>query len=107
MLFSGRADMGVSMKYMKMKNVIRLVAILALAASVTRGSTGAQQGETGTSHASATAGSIHVMEADAVAGGQAVESILCATLVLSSPFFPIAIIPAIPICYHAFVSPLW
>lgn len=99
--------MGVNMKHTKTQNVIRLVATLALAISFTQASPFAQHG-VGEPDAQATQAGIDVLQPDAVAGGQAsnVDLYICAALVLMSPFFPVAIIPAIPVCYNAYTGTL-
>lgn len=95
------------MKYIKMQNITRLAAALALAVSVTQGALLAD-GSVARSNAPATALSVQVQQADALAGGQAsnVSLYICAALVLMSPFFPLAIIPAVPVCYNAYTSTL-
>lgn len=95
------------MKYAKTQNLIRLVATLALAVSVTQTSLSAH-GKTSRTKAPTTAHGVQVLEPEAVAGGQAsyVDIYVCATMVLAAPFFPIVIIPAIPICYSAYTSTL-
>ena len=103
MLFGSSPDMGVDMKHMKSKNLIRLVAALALAVPVIQVSP-VVNGESVTVHAPATTGGIHVPAPDAVVGGQAISPPLCVGLVLLAPFFPLAIVPAVPVCYHAYTS---
>ena len=95
------------MRYIKTQNVIRLAAAFALAVSVTQASLPAD-GSVARSNAPATALSVQVPQADALAGGQAsnVNLYICAALVLMSPFFPLAIIPAVPVCYNAYTSTL-
>ena len=99
--------MGVNMKYIKTQNIIRLAAALVLAVSVTQASLSADS-SVARSNASATALSVQVLQADALVGGQAsnVNLYICAALVLMSPFFPLAIIPAVPVCYNAYTSTL-
>lgn len=95
------------MKYIKTQNIIRLAAALVLAVSVTQASLSADS-SVARSNASATALSVQVLQADALVGGQAsnVNLYICAALVLMSPFFPLAIIPAVPVCYNAYTSTL-
>ena len=107
MLFGSGPDMGVDMKYSKTQNVIRLATAFALAVSVTQASLSAD-GNVARGNSPATALSVQALQADALVGGQAsdVNLYICAALVLMSPFFPLAIIPAVPVCYNAYTSTL-
>ncbi len=107
MLFGCRSNVGVTMKNITKSNIIRSVVALTLAFSVAQASLlGYDESVTENAHPAAAA--VDVVETDQIVGGQAlnIKVYVCLGLLAATPFFPLAIIPAIPVCFSVITGTL-
>ncbi len=108
MLFGCRSNVGVTMKNITKSNIIRSVVALAMAFSVAQASLLGYDDESVTENAHPAAAAVNVVETDQIVGGQAlnIKVYVCLGLLAATPFFPLAIIPAIPVCFSVITGTL-